>query len=170
MKTPAMTRAQASLELALWHADAEAVSSSDLYIWLRESGFPSEIAIRLKQLGDLTAKVGAKAINLGKILLIKLIEFVKAHPNLAVGIALGAAVSSLIASIPFLGPILAPIALPLGIVVGAVAGHRLDKANGHSSDGDFGFISVTQDVIEVTREFFKLFIDTIRAVMDEIVI
>lgn len=170
MKTLEMTRAQATLELSLWQADAEAMSSSDLYIWLRESGLPPEVAIRLKELGDLTAKVGEKVVNLGKIVLTKLIEFVKAHPNLAAGIALGAAVSVLIASIPFLGPILASIALPLGIVVGAVAGHRLDKGNGHSINGDTGFVSIAQDVIELTRDFFKLFIDTIRAVACEIVI
>lgn len=45
MEAPAMKRSQAALELALWQADAESMSSSDLYIWLRERGLPPEFAI-----------------------------------------------------------------------------------------------------------------------------
>ncbi|MBP9634373.1 MAG: hypothetical protein KBE28_05065 [Nitrospira sp.] len=168
MSTPAMTRAQASLEMALWHADAEAMSSSDLYVWLRESGLPPEIAIRLKELVGFTAKVGTKVVSLGKIILVKLFEFIKKHQNLAVGMALGAAIASIVSSVPILGPILAPIVLPLGIIVGAIAGHRVDKANDHRINGDTSLVSLTQDVIEIAREFFELFVDTMRAVSDEI--
>ena len=84
--------------------------------------------------------------------------------------ALGAAIASIVASVPFLGPILAPVVLPLGIIVGAIAGHRIDKANDHRINGDTSLVSLTQDVIEIAREFFELFVDTIRAVSDEITI
>lgn len=163
-----MTLPQARLELALWQADADRVSSSDLYIRLTEMGLPPEVAIRLKALLEMVKPIGDKLISIGKIIVIKLTEFIEQHPNLATGIALGAAVSSLIASIPFLGPILAPIALPLGITAGAIAGHRVDRANGKSINGALGVMAIAQDVIEIARAFFALFIDTLMAVSAEL--
>lgn len=163
----AMTLPQARLELALWQAEADMASSSDLYIRLTGMGIPSEVAIRLKELLELVKPIGEKLVSIGKVIVLKLIEFIEKHPNLATGIALGAAVSSLIASIPFLGPILAPIALPLGIAVGAIAGHRVDKAQGGKMNGDLGFIDIAQDVIEIARAFFQLFIDTLVAISAE---
>ncbi len=163
----AMTLPQARLELALWQAEADMASSSDLYIRLTEIGIPSEVAIRLKELLELVKPIGEKLVSIGKIIVLKLIEFIEKHPNLATGIALGAAVSSLIASIPFLGPILAPIALPLGIAVGAIAGHRVDKAQGGKMNGDLGLIDIAQDVIEIARAFFQLFIDTLVTISAE---
>lgn len=155
---------QARLELALWQAEADLLSSSDLYLRLKEMGLSSEVAIRLKELLEIVKPIGGKIISIGKIVVLKLIEFVEKHPNLATGVALGAAVSLLIASIPFLGPILAPIALPLGVMVGAIAGHRVDKAEGGEMNGELGIIAITQDVIEIARAFFGLFIDTFMAI------
>ena len=164
---PTVTLPQARLELALWQADADMSSSSDLYIRLTEIGIPSEVAIRLKALLEIVKPIGDKTISIGKIVALKLIEFIEQHPNLATGIALGAAVSSLIASIPFLGPILTPIAMPLGIAVGAIAGHRVDMAHGGKMNSDLGLIAIAQDVIEIARAFFQLFIDTLTAVSVE---
>lgn len=164
-----MTPPQARLELALWQADADMSSSSDLYIHLTEMGLPSEVAIRLKALLEFVKPIGDKIFSIGKIIALKLIEFIELHPNLATGIALGAAVSSLIASIPFLGPILAPIALLLGITVGAIAGHRVDRAQGGKMDVDLGLIATAQDVIEIARAFFQLFIDTLTAVSADVI-
>lgn len=167
MTTTALTLPQARLELALWQAEADLTSSSDLYIRLTDMGLPSEVAIRLKELLEVVKPIGEKMVSIGKIIVFKLIEFVEKHPNLVTGIALGAAVSSLIASIPFLGPILAPIALPLGITAGAIAGHRVDKAQGGRMHGDLGVIDIAQDVIEIARAFFQLFIDTLMAISAE---
>lgn len=162
-----MTPPQARLELALWQAEADMANSSDLYIRLTEMGLPSEVAIRLNELLGVVKPIGEKMVSIGKIIVLKLIEFIEKHSNLATGIALGAAVSSLIAAIPFLGPILAPIALPLGIAVGAIAGHRVDKAQGGKINGDLGFISIAQEVIEIARAFFQLFIDALMTISAE---
>lgn len=162
-----MTLPQARLELALCQADADMANSSDLYIRLTEMGLPSEVSIRLKELLEVVKPIGEKMVSIGKIIVLKLIEFIEKHSNLATGIALGAAVSSLIAAIPFLGPILAPIALPLGIAVGAIAGHRVDKAQGGKINGDLGIISIAQEVIEIARAFFQLFIDSLMTISAE---
>ena len=57
MNAHVLTPALANLELTLLNAEAESVSSSDLYLWLNESGLPSEVAIRLKNLVDTVKEV-----------------------------------------------------------------------------------------------------------------
>ncbi len=94
MATIFLTPAQANLELAILNAESESMSSSDFYAWLKEMGLPDEVAIRLKGVAEITAKVERRVINVGKIVLVKIIEFVKAHPNMAVGIAVGAALGA----------------------------------------------------------------------------
>lgn len=159
-----LSRPQAELELDILQIEADDIQPGDLYATLREMGLPPEIAIRLEALIDTTRKIGGRTINIGKIIVLKLIEFVKQHRNLAIGVAIGAAVSTLVGAIPLLGPLLAPVALVLGISVGAIAGHRLDK--GIRSDD--GIISITQDVIEIAKAFFALLISIFNAVSDEL--
>lgn len=163
-----VSTAQANLKMALWQVDADSMSSSELYAWLVDSGLPHEVTIRLHELASYTKKSGNKVLAVGKIILIKIIEFIKAHPNLAMGVALGAAVGLLVNSIPFIGPILAPLATVLGITIGALAGHRLDKRfQGKEVSG--GIIGVAEDIIEIAREFFKLFIDVFNAIFRNVI-
>ena len=152
--------AQANLKMALWQVEADSLTSSDLYAWLVDSGLPYEVTIRLHELATYTKKSGNKVLAVGKILLIKIIEFVKAHPNLAMGVALGAAVGLLVNSVPVLGSVLAPLATALGITIGAIAGHRLDKGK----EVNHGIIGVAQDIIEITRAFFQLLIDVFNTI------
>lgn len=168
MNSQVLTPAQANFKLTLMNAAAESVSGSDLYLWLCEQGLPSEISIRLKNLIDATAKVANRVINIGKIILIKIIEFVKAHHNLAVGIAIGAAIGALVSMIPFLGVYLAPIAMAISASIGAIAGHRLDKiAQGQVVNTNSDFISIGQDVIEIAKVFFSLLIDIFNTVFGQ---
>jgi hypothetical protein len=167
--------AQANLKMALWQADADSMSSSELYVWLVDSGLPHEVTIRLHELISFTKRVGSKVIAVGKILLIKIIEFVKEHPNLVIGAgigaAVGAAVFSLITSVPILGQVLAPVAAALGIAitaVGAIAGHRLDKrARGQQGSG--GVIGLVEDIVEIAKAFFQLVIDVFNTAFRHVV-
>ena len=52
--TTIITKAQAELELALMQAESDSMASSDLYIWLRECGLSPEIAVRVKELVNVT--------------------------------------------------------------------------------------------------------------------
>jgi len=162
-----VSKAQANLKLALWQVEADSMNSSDLYVWLDSAGLPYEVTTRLHNLANYTETAGNKVISVGKIVLIKLIEFVKAHPNLAVGIALGTAVGALANSIPFIGFLLAPLATALGITIGAIAGHRLDKrAQGMQTSS--GMIGVAEDIIEIARSFFQLLIDVFNIIWQNI--
>lgn len=167
MRVQNVTAAQANLDLVLWDAEANSVASSDLYFWIRESGLPSEVAIRLQNFVDTTVVIANCIISLGKIILIKMIEFVKAHPHLAIGIAVGAAIGALVSMIPFLGPYLAPIAIALGVTFGAIVGHQRGKLDkGESINTEMNLISITQELIEIAKEFFKQLIDVFNAVFE----
>ncbi len=165
MKNNVLTPAQANLELFILSSEAEAMSSSDFYAWLRERGLPDEAAIRLKAVAEITAEVGKRVINVGKMILIKIMEFVKAHANLAIGIAIGAAIGALIGAIPWIGWILSPVATLIGVSVGALAGNRLDKADAGTPQNS-GLVAIGQDIIEIATAFFKLLVDILTLTLD----
>lgn len=140
---------------------ADSMKSSDLYVWLQDSELPHEVTIRLHELATYTKKAGSKVLAVGKIVLIKIIEFIKAHPFLVIGAGIGAivgaAVAGLITSVPILGQLLAPLAMALGITItaiGAVVGHRVDKC----------LPGVGEDIIERVQNFFKLLVDVFNSV------
>jgi ElaB/YqjD/DUF883 family membrane-anchored ribosome-binding protein len=165
MSAKVLTPAQANLELFILSSEAEAMSSSDFYAWLKERGLPDEAAIRLKTVAEITAEVGKRVINVGKMILIRIMEFVKAHPNLAIGIAIGAAIGALVNAIPWIGPFLAPIATLIGVTVCAIAGHRLDKAAAGTPQNS-GLVAIGQDIIEIATAFFKLLMDILTLTLD----
>jgi len=165
MTSSSLPLPQANLELALMQVEADSVKNNDLYVWLINGGLPHEIATRLYELITFTKKVGSKVIDIGKIILLKIIEFVKAHPKLVtgigIGVAIGAAVNFLVNSIPFIGPVLAPLAAALttafGVVI-SVAGHRLDKQT-QGKEVSAGIIGFAEEIVEIVHDFFVLFAD-----------
>lgn len=144
MTAKILSPAQANLKMALWQVETDSISSSDLYVWIVNTGLPDEIAIRLYDLTTFTKKVGNKVISIGKIVLLKIINFIKEHPCLSVGVALGAAVGLLVNSVPFIGSLLSPLATLLGITIGAIAGHRLDKRIQGKEIYGTGIIGITE--------------------------
>jgi len=161
-----LSQAQANLKLAIWNAEADSVTSSELYVQIQELGLPEEVVSRLHELVSFTQRVAGKVFSIGKIVLLKILDFVKAHPFLiagaGIGAVIGAAIAGLITSIPFLGQILAPIAAILGITItaiGAVVGHRLDKQ----------FQGVGEDIVEIAQQFFSLLANVMNMIFRDIV-
>jgi hypothetical protein len=161
-----LSTAQANLKLAIWNAEANSVTSSELYVQIQELGLPEEVVSRLHELVSFTQRVAGKVFSIGKIVLLKILDFVKAHPFLiagaGIGAVIGAAIAGLITAIPFLGPILAPIAAILGItitVAGAVIGHKLDKQ----------FQGVGEDIIEIAQQFFSLLASVINMIFRDVI-
>lgn len=162
---------QANLKMSLWQVEADLMKSSELYVWLNDSGLPDEVNVRLHELATYTQKASGKVFAVGKIILLKIIEFVKAHPHLVlgsgIGIAVGAAVNFFVSSIPFVGTLLAPLATALattlGVVIFGVAGHRVDRhvQGKEVRDGLMGF---AEDIIEIIAAFFKLLADVLNIV------
>ncbi len=163
--TTIITKAQAELELALMQAESDSLASGDIYIWLRECGLSPEIAVRLKELVSVTQRIGNKVVSIGKLIVMRLREFIMAHKNLVIGTVVGAAIASLIAGIPLLGSILAPLGALFGLTV-AVTGHHNDKQL-HGSDGKRGLRELPQNLVEIARVYFDLFIETFQLIMTE---
>lgn len=151
-----ISTAQANLKLAIIQAGADTVSSSDLYVSLQQLGLPSELTMRMHELGKQTKKIGDRVVSIGKIIIIKIIEFIKAHPNLFIGAALGAAIGLLVNSVPFLGPILSPLVTLVAVTFGSVVGHRMDKGQ---LGTEVGVVELTENAIEIARDFFQFLVD-----------
>lgn len=164
--TAIRSKAQAELELALMQAESDSMASSDLYLWLRECGLSPEIAVRLKELVNVTQRIGNKVVSIGKLIVMKLRDFIMAHNGLAIGTVLGAAIASLVAAIPLLGSLLAPLGGLLGLAI-AVTGHQSDK-HPTGDDGGVSLLDLPQNLIEIARAFFDLFIETLQNIMTEL--
>ena len=164
MTSPQPSKGQANLQLAIWNKQAEASTSEELYVRIQKLGLPEEIVARLHDLILKVQQAAGKVIHIGKIILIKLLEFVEEHfflvAGAGIGAVLGAALAGLITSIPIVGQLLAPIATALGLTVtalGAIAGNELDKAV-----PNFG-----KSLVDTAKEFFKLFAGILNAIFDD---
>lgn len=160
-----MNIAEAKLHLGLLHGKTPHFDAADFFARLINKGLPPEVTTRLFSLADYTRVIGGQVIAVGKIILMEVWEFIKAHPNLTIGAAVGAGLSALVQMIPFLGPLLAPILIPLGAFMGALAGHRLDKHH-EGARVDSGIIGATADAITMAREFFRFFVAIFRALRE----
>ena len=155
----AVKKAQANVEITLLQVEADSMSSSEMYAWLLDSGLPHDVVIRLHDLIGYTKKAAGKVFSIGKIVLLKIIEFVKKHPFLVIGAGIGAvvgaAVAGMITSIPFLGQVLAPVALALGLAIttaGALAVNRIDK-----------------QMADAVKDFFVLITDVFNTIFGHVV-
>lgn len=169
MSTANLTPARANLELTLLNAEVEAMSTSDFYAWLKERGVPDEVAIRIKGVAEVTAEVGGRVVNVGKMILLKIMEFVKANPKMAVGIAIGAAIGALVNAIPWIGTFLSPIATLIAVGVGAWVGHLGDRDE-KGLPLNTSFVAISQDFIEIATLFFKLLIDIFNLTLNGLVL
>lgn len=158
---PNPSRGQANLQLALWNKQAEATSDDLLYIRLQKLGLPEEIVSRLHDLLTKVQNVAGKVIRIGKVVLMKILDFVEENfflvAGIGIGVILSAAIFGLMTSIPFVGPLLAPIAKFLGItitVAGAVAGHSLDQV----------LPEVGQSLRQIAEKFFQLLASVFNAI------
>ena len=97
-----MNSSEALFELSLINAEESNTNFDDFFIWGLEKGIPPEILTRLKKVWDFTKVAIEESISIGKIIVNTIWKFMKAHPQLSVGLALGAAVGLLVAAIPFL--------------------------------------------------------------------
>jgi len=127
---------------------------------LMEAGVSKEVAYRLGEIWNYTKKVGSKVWKVGRILLVRIVEFVKQHAFAISGMALGAALSILVAHIPIIGPAIAPVVALIAIPVGALVGAKLDvdaRKNG-------GPLEIMEELVRLAHDFFKILIDAFNAV------
>lgn len=153
MQESKLSPAQSKLKLTLWEKEVESYSSSDFYIWLQDMGLPELIVTRLHDLIGKTIKLGKRLVSIGKVILFKIIEFVKENPCMVAGSCAGAvvaaAVYALVAQMPIFGWLLEPLARALGIgavLTGGSVGHSLDRE----------IKKMSQTLKEAAQSFFSL--------------
>lgn len=164
-----MTPSVAKMEIMLLDAEVASMSRDEFYIWLTDKGLPQEAVVRLVNITEATALIGNKVVNVGKIIIKRLYEFVMEHPNMAIGMAIGAGLSILISTIPLLGGLLAPIALALGVSLGAIVGHGIDQKNAGAQLNNSAVIQIAEGAIEVAKAFFKLLLDVFSALKNDLI-
>lgn len=142
------TELQAKNELAVLNKDAESVDETEIFVWLDNAGLPMEINTRIMGLWKKVHYVGNVAINIGKIILLQVIDFVNRHPHTAIGILVGVALGAIVNLIPFVGPLLSPIVNLIAISLGLISGAALD----HPECG-----SPYEAVHLVAKDFFSRF-------------
>lgn len=154
----ALPAGTAQLKLGLLNAQAAEMNRLDLITRLTNKGVPQELVTRLQVLWDYTKVVAGEVIQLGKILLMKIWEWVERNPNMLIGMAVGAAVGALTALIPFIGPLIAPFATVFGAIVVGAMGSISDKASREGiATASSAKVVVAQGVVNMAIEFFRLF-------------
>jgi len=146
IKQATLNSEQAMLEFTLLNAETTGQSFDDVVLDGMQRGIPPEMLTRMKSLWEQTKQIGNEVIEVGKIIVMKIIEFLKANPKLAASLAIGAAVYLLAHAIPFIGPLLAPL---LAAVAAIYA---------------FGTLTSLDDVIKMAKEFFALIVSIFNAV------
>jgi hypothetical protein len=158
-----MNTSNAISQVRLFDRDSNEISEQ---VWNRfssNSGIPASISTRVQELLVITRKIGGHVINIGRILIAKIIEFVRSNPNMVIGVAIGAAVGALINVIPFFGPLLAPLAMAIGAFIGGAFGTYLDKKarGGVATTDSLG--AIIEGTIEAAKVFLSFAIEVFSA-------
>lgn len=146
IKQATLNSEQAMLEFTLLNAETYGQSFDDVVLEGLQRGIPPELLTRMKSLWEKTKQIGNEVIEVGKIIVMKIIEFLRNNPKLAASLAIGAAVYLLAHAIPFIGPLLAPL---LAAVAAIYA---------------FGTLSSLDDFINLAKEFFAMLVGIFNAV------
>lgn len=163
MTTLPMTSTEAKLELMILNTDANALDWTDLATLLHRRGAPLELVTRMQELWEKTKVIAGKVVNIGRVIVMKIWEFIKANPHMVLGAVLGAALGALVNLVPFIGPLLAPVAMTIGITLGVLEGHRIDKI----AEGQNVNYSIFGDLITAAKRLFQLIADIFMALRDE---
>jgi len=127
---------------------------NDVLVEMANSNLSMEIITRLRELWDKTKNIAGEVIHIGKIIVSKILEFVKENQNMAIGIAIGVAIGMLVNMIPIIGSLLSPLATFIGVTAGAINGMRMDRNKKSNMEA----------LIESAKIFFKLLADIINSV------
>jgi hypothetical protein len=121
-----MNTAIAEIELLNLDLQVENFDRTDAFTWLLKTGVPLTVVTRLEELWTTTKELGGKIIKIGKIIIFKIIDFIKRNAKMALGIVLGAAVGALINMVPLIGPLLSPLSIAIMAFFGGTVGTSLD--------------------------------------------
>lgn len=139
---------RAMLELTLLNAETAGSTFDEFVLSGLARNVPPEILTRMKELWDKTKQVGDEVIAIGKIIVLKIIDFLKKHPKLAASLAIGAAVYVLSNGIPVIGHFLAPLLATLTTL------------------GVYASSTTLEETIQLAKDFFSMLVGILNALAD----
>lgn len=166
-----MTKELSIQELDKLQAQAKEQNTKLIALEMMSEGAPKDVVTALQVFAKKVGHIGQKVYEIGKILFLKIWEFIKAHEGMAIGIAIAAAVSALSAAftstIPFIGVLLAPIVSALvacpSIPAATIIGNTLDNDRNMNTPTD-----AMKEAIIIAKDFFKLLVEMFNVVKDYI--
>jgi len=139
---------KALLELTLLNAETSGSTFDEFILSGLARDIPPEILTRMKDLWDKTKQVGDEVIAVGKIIVLRIIEFLKQHPKLAASLAIGAAVYVLVNGVPAIGHFLAPLLATLTTL------------------GIYATSTTLDETIQLAKDFFSMLVSIFNALAD----
>jgi hypothetical protein len=158
-----MNAEEAITKLLALQAETKNFDKVDMMTYFTKEGVPLEVTTRMDYLWDFKTEFSDNVVNVGKIIVIKLLEFIEKNPYMTIGIAIGIGLGSLAAMIPFIGQIVAPIIATITAIYGGLKGNRMDKI----IRGEYVANSLMDDGITSAKQFWTLFADIMNALFLE---
>lgn len=150
-----MNTDEATFKALLLQAETTNFDKVDAMAYFSNKGLALEVLTRLDYLWEKTVELGGQILNIGKIIIMKLIKFITDNPSMVIGVAIGVGMGVLVNMIPFIGQFLAPIVTAIAATYGALRGHRLDKVMRGEYVGD----SLMEDAITIAKKFWAFLYD-----------
>jgi hypothetical protein len=149
-----MGEQQALFQLTLMNAETSSRTFEDFLVDAAQWKLPAEVLTRLRSVWDVTRRIGVELVEVGKIIVEKILAFLRAHSAITWGLVIGAAVAFLVSSVPFLGAILAPLVSIIGPIAGMAAGAAIE-ARVSPSDPLASMILLAQHFFELLASIFN---------------
>ena len=140
------------MALMTMESQAKQTTALDIFNELTSKGLSQEAVTALKELSLKTAKdIAGKTIEIGKIILVKILDFIKENPGLAIGAAIGA----ISFFVPFIGAFIGPLGVALGAAIGGAIGNRMQNTKeGKLNSG--GLTGEIENAMDIAKKFFNL--------------
>jgi hypothetical protein len=150
-----LTADMALMDVSMMNAETKSASFTDIFMELSQKGLPTEVITRLKGICEKTKIIAGEVVQVGKIIVLKIIAFLRENSGLALGLAIGAAISALIGMIPFIGSYFQDLTQPLLLTLSALAGFKFETGN-----------TYFESALMLAKSFFKLLADIFNAIKD----
>lgn len=152
------------MALMTMESQAKQKTSLDFFNEFTNMGLSQEAVTALKEISIKTAKdIAGKTIEIGKIIVMKILDFVKENPGMFIGAAIGGAIGALSLFIPFIGAMIAPYGATLGAAIGVLVGNQMQNTKeGKLNSG--GLTADIENAIDIAKKFFNLLKDIFMAI------
>lgn len=122
-----------------------------------------EFEFKMMNIFKQTKIIGGQLINIGKIVFLKLYQFIQENPNMFLGTIIGAVLGSFLGMVPLIGGVLSLIATFLGVAIGGY----LDYVNNGGRAADNTLEKAIAGATHATKAFFKLLAEIFQALKND---